>query len=168
MNFNVFQPKLSEKNVACPHINFNILMFSTKDAIADKVSIVLGLFMCYLSRLSVTILSWDGRACKLVWRDPSVWATTKWGPNWSAFAGKLVPSPASRRRKRFTHLQLFVAKHVAISNLVWQRSHNDRRVMGPQLPPTVKVEPGLPNCKPYFSVLENSICQFSDYVSQIL
>ena len=53
MNFNVFQPKLSEKNVACPHINFNILMFSTKDAIADKVSIVLGLFMCYLSRLSV-------------------------------------------------------------------------------------------------------------------
>ena len=49
------------------------------------------------------------------------------------------------REKRFTHLQLFVAKHVAISKLVWLRSHNDRRVMGPQLPPTVKVEPGLPN-----------------------
>ena len=49
------------------------------------------------------------------------------------------------REKRFTHLQLFVAKHVAISKLVWQRSHNDRRVMGPQLPPTVKVGPGLNN-----------------------
>ena len=47
--------------------------------------------------------------------------------------------------ERFTHLQLFVAKHVAISKLVWQRSHNDRRVMGPQLPPTVKVEAGPPN-----------------------
>ena len=54
------------------------------------------------------------------------------------------PSRADNE-ERFTHLQLFVAKHVAISKLVWQRSHNDRRVMGPQLPPTVKVEAGLPN-----------------------
>ena len=132
-----------------------------------KMLIILGLLICYLSRLSVTILSWDRRACKLVWGDLSVWATTKWSPNWSAFGGKLVPSPADGE-KRFTHLQLFVAKHVAISNLVWQRSHNDRRVMGPQLPPTVKVEPGLPNCKPCFSVLENSSSQASDCISQIL
>ena len=54
------------------------------------------------------------------------------------------PSRADNE-ERFTHLQLFVAKHVAISKLVWQRSHNDRRVMGPQLPPTSKVAPELPN-----------------------
>ena len=99
-------------------------------------------FHILLSVLAGRYYSEPGQACKLVWRPLSVWdAATK---SWSAFAGKLVPSRADNE-KRFTHLQLFVAKHVAISKLVWQRSHNDRRVMGPQLPPTVKVGPGLNN-----------------------
>ena len=102
-------------------------------------------FHILLSVLAGRYYSEPGQACKLVWRPLSVWdAATKWSPSWSAFAGKLVPSRADNE-KRFTHLQLFVAKHVAISKLVWQRSHNDRRVMGPQLPPTVKVGPGLNN-----------------------
>ena len=99
-------------------------------------------FHILLSVLAGRYYSEPGQACKLVWRPLSVWdAASK---SWSAFAGKLVPSRADNE-KRFTHLQLFVAKHVAISKLVWQRSHNDRRVMGPQLPPTVKVGPGLNN-----------------------
>ena len=95
--------------------------------------------MCYLSRQSVTILdSWDEHAN---WFEDSSLCLS----GCHQIDRLLLENWFHRELQRFTHLQLFVAKHVAISKLVWQRSHNDRRVMGPQLPPTVKVEPGLPN-----------------------
>ena len=136
---NVFQ---KARDQTFPLLKIKLLGLDLFQQSKPKTPIIVKGFHILLSVLAGRYYSEPGQACKLVWRPLSVWdAASK---SWSAFAGKLVPSRADNE-KRFTHLQLFVAKHVAISKLVWQRSHNDRRVMGPQLPPTVKVGPGLNN-----------------------